>query len=131
MANRDDADPARPHSDDFPKPEWPPIQDLESVDITGKRHDGGAELVIVVSQPLDDADETLDSIREKVDLYLEVIDLEEFQRDLEYPPRDKTVIVISSDHPIHPRAMEVINECFLMAAHHGIRLELRRPDASA
>ena len=25
----------------FPKPEWPPIQELDSIDLVGKRDDGG------------------------------------------------------------------------------------------
>ena len=47
----------------FPKPEWPPIQELDSVDLAAKRNDGGVDLVIVASQPLDNAPETLQSIR--------------------------------------------------------------------
>jgi hypothetical protein len=43
----------------FPKPRWPPIQDLESVDIAGQRKDGGVDLAIIASQPLDDSADTL------------------------------------------------------------------------
>lgn len=39
----------------FPKPKWPPIQQLESVDIIAKRKDGGVGLIIIASQSLDDA----------------------------------------------------------------------------
>jgi hypothetical protein len=66
----------------FPKPRWPPIQDLESVDIAGQRKDGGVDLAIIASQPLDDSADTLNSIRRKVAHYLDVIDLPEFQADL-------------------------------------------------
>ena len=38
----------------FSRPEWPPIQDPDRIDITGKRRDGGVDLVIVASQPIDD-----------------------------------------------------------------------------
>ena len=111
---------------DFPKPEWPPIQNLDSVDVVGKRHDGTVELVIVASQPLDDAPETLDSIRKKVETYLETIGIKAFQAEMGHPPREKTVIILVCEHPIHSRAMGVIEECKVTASDQRIRLELRK-----
>jgi hypothetical protein len=113
----------------FPKPNWPPIQDLENVDITGKRRDGGVDLVIVASQPLDDAPDTLSSIRRKVAYYLDVIDLAEFQAEMGYPPRDRISIILRCDHPIHPRAAEVISECQTGARKRGARLEVQQKQA--
>jgi hypothetical protein len=37
----------------------PPIQNLDSFDIVGKRGDGGIDLVIVCSGPVDDSADTL------------------------------------------------------------------------
>ena len=113
----------------FPKPNWPPIQDLETVDITGKRRDGGVDLVIVASQPLDDAPDTLGSIRRKVAYYLDVIDLAEFQAEMGYPPRDRISIILRCNHPIHPRAAEVIAECQTGARKRGARLEVQQKQA--
>jgi hypothetical protein len=110
---------------DFPKPQWPPIQDLESVDITGVREDGGVDLVIVVSQPLDGSAETLAAIRQKVGYYLDVIDLPEFQTDMGYPPRDRTSIVLACSFPIHPNATAVIFECQSAAASRGVQVVVR------
>jgi hypothetical protein len=110
----------------FPKPEWPPIQDLESVDLTGKREDGGVDLLIVASQPLDDAVDTLDSIRRKVAYYLDVIDLPAFQDEMGHPARDRTRIIVSCDHPIHPRAAAVIAECQVSAGNRGVQLLLQQ-----
>ena len=113
----------------FPKPNWPPIQDFENVDITGKRRDGGVDLVIVASQPLDDAPDTLSSIRRKVAYYLDVIDLAEFQTEMGYPPRDRISIILRCDHPIHPRAAEVIAGCQRGAHKRGARLEVQQKRA--
>jgi hypothetical protein len=110
---------------DFPRPQWPPIQNLESVDITGKRKDGGVDLVIVVSQPLDGSDETLSAIRRKVEIYLAVIDLPAFQAEMDYPPREQTSVVLACSFPIHPWAEAVIAECQSMAAERGVRVVLR------
>ena len=57
------------------------------MDATGKRRDGGVDLVITASQPLNESAEVLDSIRQKVQTYLAVIDLDEFQAEMGRPPR--------------------------------------------
>jgi hypothetical protein len=110
----------------FPRPEWPPIQSLDSIDITGNRHDGGVDLVIVASQPIDASPETLESIRRKVATYLTAIGLAEFQAEMGHPPPEKTTIIIACEHPIHPKALTVIAQCRAQAALQGVRLEVRK-----
>lgn len=109
----------------FPTPKWPPIQSLDSIDIIGKRHDGGVDLAIVASQPLDNNPATLDCIRQKVTTYLHLIDSEDFQVELDFPPRDKTVIILACEHRIHPDAQLAIDECSREAEAGGVRLEVR------
>lgn len=116
----------KPAEEPFPKPEWPPIQDLDNVAITGKRRDGGVDLVIVASQPIDASAETRESIRHKVRTYLSVIGLEEFQAEMGRPPREKVAIIIACEHPIHPKAQAVIEECRALAAAQGVRLDVRK-----
>jgi hypothetical protein len=110
---------------DFPKPQWPPIQDLECVDMTGKRKDGGVDLVIAVSQPLDGSADTLAAIRRKVGYYLDVIDLPEFQAEMGHPRRDRTSVVLACSFPIHPWAAAVIAECQTAAASRGVRVVIK------
>lgn len=107
---------------DFPIPEWAPIQDLESVDLTGTRKDGGIDLIVVVSQPLDASDDTLAAIRGKIRYYLEVVDLPEFQSEMGHPPRDRVSIVMACGFPIHPKALAVIGECQAIAMQRGVKL---------
>jgi hypothetical protein len=116
----------RAAEESFPKPEWPPIQNFNSIDITGKRRDGGVDLVIVASQPIDDSPQTLDSLRRKVGNYLTAIGMEEFQAEMGHPPPEKTAIIIACDHPIHAKATLVIQECQASAAIQGVRLEVRK-----
>ena len=105
---------------------WPPIQDLDSIDLIGERKDGGVDLVIVASQPLDDSADTCDSIRAKVSCYLTAIGSEAFQMEYGHPPREKTSIILVCDHPIYANASAVIEECKTVAAEQGTRFELRR-----
>ena len=125
------SNPFRRHDPDqsFPRPEWPPIQDLDRINVTGKRRDGGVDLFIVASQPVDVSEETLESIRRKVNTYLMALRSEEFWAELGHPPPDRTRIIIACEHPIHPAAMSVIDECAALAAGRGVRLEVQRPPA--
>lgn len=109
----------------FPEPRWPPVQNPDEIDIAGKRRDGGVDLVIVASQPIDDSPETLETIRKKVTTYLETIELEEFQAEMGHPPRETITIILACTHQIHPRAQVVIEECQALAAARGSRLEVR------
>jgi hypothetical protein len=109
----------------FQKPKWPPIQNLDSLDIIGHRKDGGVDLVIVASQPIDDSPETLESLRHKVRTYVTAIGLEGFQTEFAYPPREKIAIIIACEHPIHPNAQLVIDECKAFAAGQTVSLEVR------
>ena len=121
----------KPDQKPFPKPEWPPIQDLDSIDVGRKRKDGGVDLAIVATQPIDDSPETLESIRHKVGTYLTAIDQEEFQVEMDHPPRDMTAIFIFCNFPIHPKALTVIAQCRATAKMRGVRLEVRKSSASA
>jgi hypothetical protein len=123
-------DQARQQSDEtpFPKPQWPPIQNLDSIDLAGVRRDGGVDLIIVASQPLDDDPQTLDSIRRKVDTYLAALDVPEFQEQMGHPPPGQIAIFIACDYPIHPAALAVIEECKRTAALRVVRLDIRKRD---
>lgn len=116
----------KPGDEPFPTPEWPPIQSLDSIDITGKRHDGGVDLAIVASQPIDGSPETLTSIRRKVGTYLIAIGLEKFQDEWGHPPPEKIAIVIICEFPIHSRALTCIAQCKATARARGVRLEVRK-----
>jgi hypothetical protein len=80
----------------------PPIQNLDTVDIAGRRRDGGVDLLIVASGPLDPSPETQKLLLDKIQGYLEQINTPGFQSEFGHPPADKVRIVISCEHEIHP-----------------------------
>jgi hypothetical protein len=51
----------------------PPIQNLDAFDIVGERKDGGVDLVVSCSGPLDSSSTTLGLIERKVRAYLVTI----------------------------------------------------------
>jgi hypothetical protein len=58
----------------------PPIQNLDAFDIVGERKDGGVDLVVSCSGPLDTSSTTLGLIERKVRAYLVTIAHENFAR---------------------------------------------------
>jgi hypothetical protein len=107
----------------FPKPRWPPIQNLDQIDLAAERPDGGVDLGIVASQPIDNSAQTLESIRRKIEAYLRIVD--EYETEMGQPRPDKVAIVLLCKHPIHTDAALVIQECRAMAAAKGVELQLR------
>jgi len=109
----------------FPRPKWPPIQDLDSIDdVAYEGRDRPVYLLIIASQPLDDAPDTLARIRKKVATYLSPEALCAVQLALGYPPSGQITIFLVCDHPVHRAAMDVIEECRTMATDRGMCLEL-------
>ena len=89
------------------------------------------DLIIVASQPIDDSPKTLKCIRRKVQTYLTVVELAEFQAEMGHPPLDKTAIILLCEHLIHAKALAVIAQCRVTAAAQGVRLEVRKSPDSA
>lgn len=71
----------------------PPIQNLDTIDIIGKRRDGGVDLTIVVSSDLDDTEAHRDLLGEKLNTYLAAIADEGFQAELGHPEQVRIEIL--------------------------------------
>lgn len=105
-------------------PSTGPIQNLQSVDILGKRHDGGIDLVIVASSHLDGSASTQKLLLEKLDSYFAYLTSAEFACEFG-PPEQKrvTVIVRSYDQP-DPVIVELLKSCRPWASEHHATLQL-------
>jgi hypothetical protein len=100
----------------------PPIQNTDSVDVLGKRKDGGADLVISISGPLDASDETLKLLEEKIRAYLGAVVTEGFRQQYII---SKSSIIVSCAFPVSEAAHRQIAELRQVAAEQGIALQLR------
>ncbi|MBM0103126.1 hypothetical protein JM946_00130 [Steroidobacter sp. S1-65] len=100
----------------------PPIENLDAFDIVGERLDGGVDLVVVRSGPLDDSPETPGLLRRKIENHLREAVSEDFRSQFgtESPVR----ISISCAHPISSAASGLINVLRTDASNHGMELEL-------
>ena len=104
----------------------PPIQNLGQLDIVGERHDGGVDLVIVVSGALDGSAETLELLERKILNYIAELSSDQFKRRFGQAPGRGHAICIVSEYPVDALALAVIARLEPQALQAGASLELRR-----
>jgi hypothetical protein len=101
----------------------PPIQNLDRFDLIGERVDGGVDLVVVCSGPLDSSPDTLNRLGCKVRNYLREIASETFRARF----GDASIaIFLSCAHPVSAAAGGLINVLETEAASQGVTLRLVR-----
>src|SRR4051812_36864401 len=84
----------------------PPIQNLDSVDLTGQRKNGGVDLLIISSSHLDGSLSTQQLVKDKLETYIAALAHPEFRQEFGVPnPRRTAIILACVDEP----AAEVVD----------------------
>jgi hypothetical protein len=104
----------------------PPIQNLDAFDIVGERKDGGVDLVVSCSGPLDSSITTLGLIERKVRAYLATIAHENFARIYPAAEFGAVRIFISCECHVSGAARELIDGLGVTASKEGVSLLLVR-----
>jgi drug/metabolite transporter superfamily protein YnfA len=102
----------------------PPIQNLDALDIVGERKDGGVDLIVSCSGPLDSSTATLSLIERKVRAYLVTSAQENFARIYPAAAFGAVRIFISCEHYVSGAARELIDTLGVTAAKQGVSLLL-------
>jgi Family of unknown function (DUF6572) len=102
----------------------PPIQNLDAFDIVGERKDGGVDLVVSCSGPLDSSTTTLSLIERKVRAYLVTITHENFARIYPAAEFGPVRIFISCEYHVSGAARELIDRLGVTASKQGVSLLL-------
>ena len=102
----------------------PPIQNLHTVDIVGKRADGGVDLFIVASGPLDPSPATQQLLLDKLQSYLEEINTPGFAAEFGAPSPDHICIIVHCEHEVHPVIQLLLQRCKNWVETNHARLEL-------
>lgn len=84
-----------------------PIPSLSALDIFGTRKGGGADLVIIIAEPLQSDEYSLTRLLDKIELYLGFIRSKEFADEAGEPDPSNTSVVVQ----IHPDSCK---EAFLL-----------------
>jgi hypothetical protein len=78
----------------------PPIQNIDSIDLTGKRRDGGIDLFIVSSSHLDGTAATQQLFKDKLETYVAALAHPEFRQEFGIPhPERMAIILYCIDEP--------------------------------
>lgn len=104
-----------------------PIQNLDHIDILGRRKDGGIDLVIVVSGPLENTTDHLECVRAKIQTYIHEISSPEFSEQF---PNNSTSrqILLATEHPIDQAVLTLIDSLRRPAAEANALLKIVTPD---
>jgi hypothetical protein len=87
-----------------------PIQNLDSFDIVGERNDGGVDLVVVCSGPLDDSLQTQALLRGKVQNYLHTAVHPNFANVYPAAKKGPVRIVVACPHAISAASQKTLSE---------------------
>ncbi len=78
-----------------PAPGWEsPVGDPGNLDLIGARHDGGIDLVLVCSRPLDDSPATREVLARKLRNYCHYVLSEDFAQEYGKPSEERTRILL-------------------------------------
>ena len=105
-------------------PTVPPISNVDSIDVTGVRKEGGIDLVISTYGPLDGGLETLRLISTKVRGYVAAVESGNLFARFDARP-GPIRIIISCAHAIDPAARALIARLNGEAAKRGTSVEVR------
>jgi hypothetical protein len=104
----------------------PPIQNLENIDVLGKMANGGVDMVIVASAPLDGSADTLAKLDRKIRNYLAETESPEFRAEFASAFPGKVRIVVVCEHSVDVAARGLIAALRVDAAARGVVLELAK-----
>jgi hypothetical protein len=108
----------------------PPSQNVDAFDVVGERQEGGVDLIVSCSGPLDSSPGSLQLIERKVGAYLVTIAHANFARTYRAPERGPVRIFVSCEHFVSEAAQVMIDALAVKAAKQGVALLLVKSMAS-
>ena len=102
----------------------PPIQNLGNIDVLGVRKDGGVDLVVVASAPLDGSADTLSNLDRKIRGYIAEVGLKSFREQYPGAVPGKIRIQVVCEHSVDMAARGLIEALKPAALANGATLEL-------
>lgn|SRR5215472_1548639 len=101
----------------------PPIQNLENIDVLGRRKDGGIDLAIVVSGPLRNTADHLDRVERKIRNYIGEVSSPEFSEQFPANEASRRILLVT-EYTIDPAVLALISSLRRIAVSAGVALEI-------
>jgi hypothetical protein len=105
----------------------PPIQNLETIDLLGRRKNGGVDLIIVVSGPLQNEADHLDRLERKIAAYIRIISSDEFSEEFPRIEVSRRILLIT-EHAVSRAALSLLDSLRESAANAGAVLDIATPE---
>lgn len=102
-----------------------PIPSLDTLDVMTVKKDGGADLHIVIAQPLRDDPHSHTRILDKLQNYLGFIRSPEFSAQVRNPSIENTSVIIDLHTGSAPGVRDLLERCVGWVADYQARLEIR------
>jgi|SRR5688572_14512035 len=102
-----------------------PIQNIDNLDIVGKRKDGGVDLVIVASSKLDGSPEHQRLLLAKIESYLAQLNTPGFQAEFNHPRPEQVNIILSCNEAPDPIVLQLVEKSKPWVEENNARLTFR------
>jgi hypothetical protein len=106
-----------------------PIENLDHIDLIGKRNDGGVDLFVVAAAALDGSEQTRELLRRKIATYVQALHDPGFRQQFGDPSPERTTIVVRCDEDVDPAVLEQLGWLRPWVEAYKARLELRRQNS--
>jgi hypothetical protein len=105
-----------------------PIQNLDRIDILGRRVDGGVDLVIVVSGPLHNTVDHIDCVRKKMVTYLDELASPQFAARFPESTSHSSRILFVTEHLVDGEVLKFVESFRPATESMGVSLKIMSAD---
>ena len=106
-----------------------PFSDPDNLDVIGERNDGGVDMLIVTTGPLDASDATCQKLQEKLSTYLHAAVHPNFANVYPAASTGRVRIFVSDSHVVSDRARQVVESMSREALTRGVEIRIGDPVA--
>lgn len=106
-----------------------PLSDADNLDVIGERNDGGVDMLVVTTGPLDASEETCRRLQAKLTSYLQAAVHPNFANVYPAASAGRVRIFVSDSHAVSDRARSIVESMSREALTRGVEIRIGEPVA--
>ena len=106
-----------------------PLSEPDNLDVIGERNEGGVDMLVVTTGPLDASDETCQKLQEKLNSYLYAAVHPNFANVYPAASTGRVRIFVSDTYAVSDRARQVVESTSREALARGVEIRIGDPVA--